>query len=210
MFISCIERVLLWSRGTDCVELVFLAWSGPRRCLCVRTERRFLYMSASQWEREVLWSILSVIQGCLWRFPFPLSGSRRWDHRTSLHRWQPRLKVSRSRGAYRLLARCEILPRMLFLPVPDPLLPQRDVISLLTRGRAERKMQFVALLLYYICCSAFFFLTLKRMKKKKKGFTSHQDHFSRTRETFKEKEKCSKQIQVPLLTLLPHITAVKL
>lgn len=168
MFISCIERVLLWSRGTDCVELVFLAWSGPRRCLCVRTERRFLYMSASQWEREVLWSILSVIQGCLWRFPFPLSGSRRWDHRTSLHRWQPRLKVSRSRGAYRLLARCEILPRMLFLPVPDPLLPQRDVISLLTRGRAERKLQFVALLLYYICCSAFFFLTRKRMKKKRK------------------------------------------
>lgn len=195
MFISCIERVLLWSRGTDCVELVFLAWSGPRRCLCVRTERRFLYMSASQWEREVLWSILSVIQGCLWRFPFPLSGSRRWDHRTSLHRWQPRLKVSRSRGAYRLLARCEILPRMLFLPVPDPLLPQRDVISLLTRGRAERKNAICcSIVILHLLFCYFFSNPKENEKKKKKGFTSHQDHFSRTRDTLKEKEKCSKQI----------------
>lgn len=83
-----------------------------------------LYVSASQWIQEVLWSVLSVIQCCGWRFPFLLSRSRRWDHRTSLHRWQPRLKVSRSRGACRLLARCEILPCMLFLLVPDPLLPR--------------------------------------------------------------------------------------
>lgn len=75
---------------------------------------------------EVLWSVLSVIQCCLWWFPFLLSKSRRWDHRTSLHRWQLGLKVSRSRGSYRLLARCEIQPCMLFLPAPDPFITHRD------------------------------------------------------------------------------------
>lgn len=88
------------------------------------TERRFTCQHLSGYGKWALWSVLSVIQSCLWRFPFLLSTSRRWDHRTSLHRWQPRLKVSRSSGAYRLLARCEILPRMLFLLVPDPLLPR--------------------------------------------------------------------------------------
>ena len=92
--------------------------------MALRAVKGALCVSISVDRREMLWSILSVIQSCLWRFPFLLSRSRRWDHRTSLHRWQPRLKVSRSRGAYRLLARCEILPCMLFLLVPDPLLPR--------------------------------------------------------------------------------------
>lgn len=78
--------------------------------------------AAPQWVREALWSIITGHWGLPWGFPFLLSGSRRWDHRTSLHRWQLRLKVSRSRGAYRLLARCEILPCMLCLFVPDLLL----------------------------------------------------------------------------------------
>lgn len=78
--------------------------------------------AASQWVREALWSIITGHWGLPWGFPFLLSGSRRWDHRTSLHRWQLRLKVSRSRGAYRLLVRCEILPCMLCLLVPDLLL----------------------------------------------------------------------------------------
>lgn len=94
--------------------------------VALRAVKGALYVSSISVDtgREVLWTILLVIQGCLWRFPFLLSSSRRWDHHTSLHRWQPRLKVSRSRGAYRLLARCEILPRMLFLLVPDSLLPR--------------------------------------------------------------------------------------
>lgn len=102
--------------------------------------KALLYVSISVDIREVLWSILSVIQGCLWRFPFLLSRSRRWDHRTSLHRWQPRLKVSRSRGAYRLLARCEILPRMLFPACARTFITQRDGMSQLpTRGRGGKK-----------------------------------------------------------------------
>lgn len=117
----CICEISLALRAARLI-LFILRWH-----LCLSdgfacSERRF-YMSASQWVREVLWTILPVIQSCLWRFPFLLSRSRRWDHRTSLHRWQLRLKVSRSRGAFRLLARCEILPCMLCLHVPDPLLP---------------------------------------------------------------------------------------
>lgn len=116
-----------------------------------------LCMSASQWRREVLWSILSVIPGRLWRFPFLLSRSRRWDHRTSLHRWQPRLKVSRSRGAYRLLARCEILPCMLSLLVPDPLLP-RDMGCYCFPPEAQREKP--AICCFY--CPPLFFSDQKR------------------------------------------------
>lgn len=125
-------------------------WLG--RWLCLHWKA--LYMSTSQWILEVLWSVLSVIQDRLWRFPFPLSASRRWDHRTSLHRWQPRLKVSRSGGAYRLLARCEILPRMLFLLEPDPLLPG-EMGCHCFRPEAEKKRLQLGVLLssyYFPAC----------------------------------------------------------
>lgn len=101
-----LQTALLWAYNLSACVRWMIAW------LCVQWKA--LYVSASQWIREVLWSILSVIQSCLWSFPLLLSRSRRWDHRTSLHRWQPEVEgCSRSRGAYRLLARCEILPCML-------------------------------------------------------------------------------------------------
>lgn len=101
-----LQTALLWAYNLSACVRWMIAW------LCAQWKA--LYVSASQWIREVLWSILSVIQSCLWSFPLLLSRSRRWDHRTSLHRWQPEVEgCSRSRGAYRLLARCEILPCML-------------------------------------------------------------------------------------------------
>lgn len=111
--------------------------------LCVHWKA--LYVSASQWIREVLWSILpAAYEG----FPFLLSRSRRWDHRTSLHRWQLRLKVSRSRGAYRLLARCEILPRMLCPACARSFITQRDGMSLLPTKKES--LQFGVLLSGFI------------------------------------------------------------
>lgn len=107
--------------------------------MAVRAVRGASHVSISEDTGSALKCIIGhCIQGRLWRFPFLLSGSRRWDHRTSLHRWQPRLKVSRSRGAYRLLARCEILPCMLFSACARSFITQRDGMSLLSHQRQGR------------------------------------------------------------------------
>lgn len=108
--------------------------------VAVRAVRGASHVSISEDTGSALKCIIGhCIQGRLWRFPFLLSGSRRWDHRTSLHRWQPRLKVSRSRGAYRLLARCEILPCMLFSACARSFITQRDGMSLLSHQRQGRE-----------------------------------------------------------------------
>lgn len=105
-----------------------------------------LWSMESQWIQEVLWSILSVIQSCLWRLPSSIVWSRRWDHRTSLHRWQLRLKVSRSGGPYRLLARCEILSWMPSCLCQILYCPQRWDVTASHRGQRGKDCNFIVLL----------------------------------------------------------------
>lgn len=103
-----------------------------------------LYMSASQCCELYYQSFRGASEGS----PVLLSGGgRRWDHLTSLHRWQLGLKVNLSRGFLQIIGQVwNSILHAFFSFFFSPLhfarsfITQRDGVSeLTTRGREENK-----------------------------------------------------------------------
>lgn len=118
-------------------------------CICLHMWNgwwlwKALYMSASEWKCfEVYYrSFRAASEGfhfyCLEAgggiiAPHCTGGSRGW-------------RLAAAEAPYRLLARCEILPCMLFLPVPDPLLPREMGCHSLPPEAEKKSLQFDVLL----------------------------------------------------------------
>ncbi len=125
--------------GNACSERRFMCQhlSGYRKCFEV------YYRSFTAADEGFHFHCLEAGGGII--APHCTGGSRGW-------------RLAAAEGAYRLLARCEILPCMLFLLVPDPLLP-RELGCHSFPPEAEKKKAVIWCFIVLVSCFSGCFLT---------------------------------------------------